>query len=123
MADWPRAEKVNMKNMNSSRLKKKRRVLVSGTKKTPRLVVFKSAKVIYASLIDDVNGTTLVAADSREIKSKKQNKDTASKVGELIAKKGKDVKITSVVFDRGGYKYHGKIKSLADGARKGGLKF
>ncbi len=112
-----------MKIMNSSRLKKKRRVLVRGTKKIPRLAVFKSAKIIYASLIDDVNGVTLATADSREIKSKKQDKDTASKVGELIAKKGQDVKITTVVFDRGGYKYHGKVKSLADGARKGGLKF
>ncbi len=109
--------------MNSSRLKKKRRVLVSGTKKIPRLAVFKSAKIIYANLIDDVKGVTLAAADSREIKARKQDKDTASKVGELIAKKGQDAKITKVVFDRGGYKYHGKVKSLADGARKGGLKF
>jgi large subunit ribosomal protein L18 len=112
-----------MKIMNSSRLKKKRRVLVSGTKNAPRLAVFKSAKIIYASLIDDVKGITLVTADSREIKSKKYDQDTAGKVGELIAKKGKDAQITTVVFDRGGYKYHGKVKSLADGARKGGLKF
>jgi large subunit ribosomal protein L18 len=123
VAVQPRAEKVNMKIMNSSRLKKKRRVLVSGTKKIPRLAVFKSAKIIYASLIDDVKGMTLATADSREIKSDKHDKDTAGKVGELIAKKGKAEKVTTVVFDRSGYKYHGKIKSLADGARKGGLKF
>jgi len=112
-----------MKNMNSSRLKKKRRILVSGTKKTPRLAVFKSAKIIYATLIDDVKGVTLATADSREVKSKKYDQETAGKVGELIAKKGQDIKISTVVFDRGGYKYHGKVKSLADGARKGGLKF
>jgi large subunit ribosomal protein L18 len=112
-----------MKNMNSSRLKKKRRILVSGTKKVPRLAVFKSAKIIYATLIDDVKGITLATADSREVKSKKYDQEVAGKVGELIAKKGQDIKIATVVFDRGGYKYHGKIKSLADGARKGGLKF
>ncbi len=109
--------------MNLSRIKKKRRILVKGTKKKPRLTVFKSTKVIYASIIDDIKGVTLVAADSREIKSKKYDQETATAVGELIAKKAKSVKVTTVVFDRGGYKYHGKIKSLADGARKGGLKF
>jgi len=109
--------------MNSSRVKKKRRILVRGTKKVPRLVVFKSAKIIYANLIDDIKGTTLVSADSREIKAKKYDKTVAEKVGELIAKKAKGAKITKVVFDRGGYKYHGKVQSLADGARKGGLKF
>jgi large subunit ribosomal protein L18 len=112
-----------MKIMNSSRLKKKRRVLVSGTKKTPRLAVFRSAKVIYASLIDDVKMVTLATADSREIKAKKYDQKTAEKVGELIAEKAKKIKITTVVFDRAGYKYHGKVKALAEGARKGGLKF
>ena len=112
-----------MKYMKASRLKKKRRILVRGTKKIPRLAVFKSAKIIYASLIDDVKGITLVTADSREVKSKKYDQETANKVGELIAKKGKEAKISTVVFDRGGYKYHGKVKALAEGARKGGLQF
>ena len=111
------------KSKNSSRMQRKRRVLVEGTKKIPRLSVFKSAKVIYASLIDDINGVTLAVADSREIKSKKQDQDTAGKVGKLIAEKAKDKKIDTVAFDRGGYKYHGKVKALAEGARKGGLKF
>ncbi len=111
------------KSKNSSRLQRKRRVLVSGTKKTPRLAVFKSAKVIYASLIDDINGNTIVAVDSRAIKTVKKGQNIAEMVGELIAKKAKNEKIDKVVFDRSGYKYHGKIKALAEGARKGGLKF
>ena len=111
------------KSRNLLRIQRKRRVLAKGTKKVPRLSVFKSAKVIYASLIDDVKETTLTAADSREIKSKKYDQETASKVGELIAKRAEEKKIDTVVFDRGGYKYHGKVKALAEGARKGGLKF
>ncbi len=111
------------KSKNLMRLHRKRRVQVKGTKKVPRLNVFRSLRVIYATLINDTTGQTLVEADSREIKSKKYDKETAFKVGELIAKKAGEKKITQVVFDRGGYKYHGKVQSLADGARKGGLKF
>lgn len=111
------------KSKNLSRLQKKRRILVSGTAKVPRLAIFKSAKVIYASLIDDIKGVTIATADSREMKSKKYNQEVANNVGKEIAKKSKELKISKVVFDRGGYKYHGKIKALADGARKGGLKF
>ena len=111
------------KNKNLSRLQKKRRIRVRGIKKIPRLAVFRSAKVIYANLIDDVKGNILVTADSREIKAKNFDRNVATKVGKLIAKKAIDNKISKVVFDRGGYKYHGKIKALANGARKGGLKF
>lgn len=111
------------KSKNLSRIHKKRRVLVEGTKKTPRLAVFKSASIIYANLINDESGVVLATADSRELKAKKFDKDIAMQVGELIAKKAADKKVSTVVFDRSGYKYHGKIKALAEGARKGGLKF
>ncbi len=111
------------KSKNLSRLQRRRRVLARGTKKIPRLAVFKSAKIIYANLIDDVNEVTLISVDSRQIKSKKYDKVVAEKVGELVAKKALNNKIKSVVFDRGGYKYHGKVRALAEGARKGGLKF
>jgi large subunit ribosomal protein L18 len=111
------------KSKNLMRLHRKRRVIAKGTKKMPRLVIFRSLKVIYANLIDDISGTVLVEADSRSLKDKKYNKETAFKTGELIAEKALKNKITKVVFDRGGYKYHGKVQSLAEGARQGGLKF
>jgi len=111
------------KSKNLVRLHRKRRVRVIGTKKAPRLSVFRSLRVIYAILINDTTGQTLAEADSREIKGGKYDKETAFKVGELIAKKAGEQKIAQVVFDRGGYKYHGKVQSLAEGARKGGLKF
>jgi len=111
------------KSKNLARLHRKRRVVVKGTKKTPRLVVFKSLRVIYAMLVNDITGKTIAEADSREVKSEKYDKETSFKVGELIAKKGAEQKVSKVVFDRGGYKYHGKVQALAEGARKGGLKF
>lgn len=92
----------------------------------PRLSVYRSNVYIYAQVIDDVQGKTLVAAGERELKTsgKQMTKtDKAHLVGELLAKKALDKKITTVVFDRSGYKYHGRVKALADGARKGGLKF
>lgn len=97
-----------------------------GTKQRPRLSVFRSNKEIYAQLIDDLEGNTLVAASSREkeISEKKGNKkDQAKMVGSTLAEKAKKEGIESVVFDRGGYLYHGRVKSLADAAREGGLKF
>ena len=111
------------KSKNLARLHRKRRVLVKGTKKVPRLVVFRSLRVIYANLIDDLQGNVLAEADSRSIKDKGYTKDVAFKTGELIAKKALKLKVSKVVFDRGGYKYHGKVQALAEGARKGGLKF
>jgi large subunit ribosomal protein L18 len=111
------------KSRNLARLHRKRRVLVRGTKKKPRLVVFRSLRVIYAGLVDDVAGKVLLGVDSRKVDGKKYDKDSAFKTGELIAQKAAEQKITKVVFDRGGYKYHGKVKALAEGARKGGLKF
>jgi len=111
------------KSRNVSRLHRKRRVNVRGTKEIPRLAVFRSLRVLYAFLIDDDTGNTLVAVDSGEIAKGKNNQETALKLGELLAEKAKAKKIKKVVFDRSGYKYHGKVKSLADGARQGGLKF
>ena len=111
------------KSKKELRVQKKRRIRIKGTKKNPRLVVFRSAKILYANLIDDINGKTIVAVDSRSLKNKKYDKETANNLGKLIAKKAKENKIENVVFDRAGYKYHGKVKALADGARKGGLKF
>ena len=96
---------------------------IMGDAKCPRLYVFRSNKHIYVQLIDDYKGKTLVSAKDSEIKSKGKKSEIAFKVGELIAKKALEQKLEKVVFDRAGYKYHGRVKSLADGARQGGLKF
>lgn len=105
--------------------KKRIRARISGTNDRPRLAVFRSNKSIYAQLINDKKGHTMISAYNEEIKvSGKLNKtQEATKVGELLAKKAIDMKITTIVFDRRGYKYHGRVKALADGARSGGLKF
>lgn len=97
---------------------------ISGTPECPRLSVFRSAKHIYAQIIDDVNGVTLASASSLALKTPDgANAEGAKKVGEAIAKAAADKGIENVVFDRGGYLYHGRVKELADGAREGGLKF
>ncbi len=96
---------------------------ISGTAERPRLSVFKSNKAIYAQIIDDVNGHTLVASSSREIGKTALNIDSAKEVGKKLAEKASANGLESVIFDRGGYVYHGKVKALADGAREGGLKF
>ncbi|HRY82651.1 MAG TPA: 50S ribosomal protein L18 [Candidatus Moranbacteria bacterium] len=110
---------------NNLRLHRKRRVRakVKGEAKRPRLSVFKSLKGISAQVIDDTKGKTLVFASLKEIKKAKNNLEGAKSVGELVAKKCLEKKINEVVYDRSGYKYHGKIKALAEGARTGGLKF
>jgi len=106
------------------RIKKGIRRKVSGTSSIPRLSVFKSNRAIYAQIVDDLKGHTLASSSSYELGAKSNaDLDTASKVGEAIATKAKEAGIKSIVFDRGGYRYHGKVKALADGARKGGLKF
>ncbi|MGL4589508.1 MAG: 50S ribosomal protein L18 [Mycoplasmatales bacterium] len=112
-------------NKNKSRLKRHYRIRknVSGTATTPRLNVFRSNKAIYVQFIDDVKGVTLASASSLELKMTNNNIETCTKVGELAGKKAVAAGITQVVFDRGGYKYHGKIKALADAAREAGLKF
>ena len=107
--------------------KKRVRSKISGTKTKPRLSVFRSNTEISAQLINDESGTTLVSYSSKDLpktKTKVQDKvKIATLVGEELAKKAKNKKISKVVFDRGGYKYHGRVKALADGARKEGLKF
>lgn len=106
------------------RLARKRRIRarVTGTAERPRLSIFRSLKQITVQLIDDATGKTLAAASTKELKAK-PNAEGAKKLGEAIAKKAKDAKITSVVFDRNAYKYHGRVKELAEAARAGGLTF
>lgn len=98
---------------------------ISGTAERPRLCVYRSNTNLYVQIIDDVAGKTIASASTldKEIKNKYANKEAAKEVGTLIAKKAKDLKIENVVFDRGGYIYHGVVKELAEAARQGGLKF
>lgn len=126
------AEKGDI-NMNSKSKTARRqnirfgiRKKINGTATKPRLSVFRSNTEIYAQLIDDVSGQTLAAASSKEksIAAQKGTKSEKSKlVGSAIAAKASDLGLTEVVFDRGGYLYHGRVKAVADGAREGGLKF
>lgn len=113
-----------------ARLKRHRRIRrkIYGTKDRPRLCVFRSNKHIYSQLIDDTNEKTMLCVSSLDGELKKKlkagsNKETAAEVGKLLAKKAKENKIGQVVFDRGGYLYHGRVKALAEEARKAGLKF
>ena len=98
---------------------------ISGTPERPRLNVFRSGKHIYAQIIDDINGVTLVSASTmdKDFDGYGGNKEAAKKIGKTIAERAAQKNITEVVFDRGGYVYHGRIKELAEGAREGGLKF
>ncbi len=143
---------IKTKRQNRIRRHKRVRAVVKGTRERPRLSVFRSGNHIYAQLIDDANEITLLSAsDLKEAKSKKSlagpvrgktplasaghaqragrtsngagKKASAFKVGEILAKEAKDKGIKSVIFDRGGYKYHGRVQALAEGARKGGLSF
>lgn len=118
---------VSKKDKNAQRLKKHIRVRgkVNGTADRPRLAVYRSTKNIYAQIVDDEKAVTLVAAASNEkgFEGSGSNKEAAKKVGEMIAKRAKEKGIESVVFDRGGYIYHGRVSELAEGAREGGLKF
>ena len=112
------------KSERRQRIKFRIRKIVSGTAAKPRLSVFRSNKEIYAQLIDDVNGVTLLAASSREKEvGKGTNVEVATAVGKLVAEKALKAGIETVTFDRGGYLYHGRIQSLAEGARAAGLKF
>lgn len=118
---------VSKKDSNRARLQRHKRVRakIHGTAERPRLDVFRSAKNIYAQVIDDVSGVTLAAASSieKDFDGYGGNKDAAKKVGEMIAERCKAKGIEKVVFDRGGYIYHGRVKELAEGARSGGLQF
>ena len=118
---------VTKRDKNAQRLKRHRRVRskISGTSERPRLAVYRSNANIYAQIIDDQKGVTIVAASSTEkgFDGIGSNKEAARKVGKMIAEKSIDKGITDVVFDRGGYIYHGRVSELAAGAREGGLKF
>ena len=98
---------------------------IRGTAERPRLAVFRSNRYIYAQVIDDTSGRTLVAASSqeRELRDRRLTVETAAEVGRLLAERAKAAGIGTVVFDRGGFKYHGRIKALADAARESGLDF
>jgi large subunit ribosomal protein L18 len=111
------------KDSRRIRIKRSVRSKVSGTSECPRLSVFRSNKQIYAQVIDDTTGKTLAAASSLKVTDKMSKKEIAAKVGEVIAKTAQEAGVQTVVFDRNGYLYHGRIKELADAARNGGLKF
>ncbi|WP_136668925.1 50S ribosomal protein L18 [Flavobacterium sp. H122] len=113
------------KSERRQRIQYRIRKIVSGTAARPRLSVFRSNKEIYAQLIDDVNGVTLLAASSREkaVDTKGTKIEVAAVVGKLVAEKALKAGIDTVTFDRGGYLYHGRVQSLAEGARAAGLKF
>lgn len=112
------------KVLRRTSIRKRIRKTIKGTAEYPRLSVFRSNKQIYAQIIDDVAGTTMAAASSRELKDVKAKKsEIAGMVGKAIAEKATAAGIRKVMFDRGGYLYHGRVKSLADAAREGGLKF
>jgi len=114
------------KNQKRLRIKSRIRKVVSGTESRPRLAVFRSNKEIYAQVVDDVTGNTISAASSRDkdISSAKGTKtEIATLVGKSVAEKALKAGVETIAFDRGGYQYHGRVKSLAEGAREGGLKF
>jgi large subunit ribosomal protein L18 len=118
---------VSKKDSNKARLHRHVRVRgkISGTAECPRLNVFRSLNHIYAQVIDDVKGVTIVSASSveKDFGMNGGNKAAARKVGELVAKRALEKGVECVVFDRGGYIYHGRVQELAEGAREGGLKF
>jgi large subunit ribosomal protein L18 len=113
-------------NVREARARRKRRIRgkISGVAERPRLAVFRSNRAIYAQLVDDAAGHTLVTARSAEVGAEGLDKSAvAKKVGELLAQRARDKNISTVVFDRSGYLYHGRVKALAEGAREGGLEF
>ena len=118
---------IKRPDTKAQRLKRHKRVRakISGTPERPRLNVFRSLNHIYAQIIDDVNGVTLVSASSveKDFGISGGNCEAAKKVGQLVAERAAAQGISDVVFDRGGYVYHGRVQSLAEGAREGGLKF
>lgn len=116
---------MKQENRNNRRLSRARRIRskVSGTEARPRVRVFRSLKSFYAQVIDDVNEKTIAQVNLKDIKGAKNDVEGATKLGELLAKKCLDSDIKEIVFDRAGYKYHGKVKLFAEALRSGGLKF
>ncbi len=115
--------KTNIKTEKRARLHKRIRSRVSGTAERPRLAVFRSNKYMYAQLIDDVKGVTLASASDITVTDKLPKLERAKKVGTELATNAKKLKITAVVFDRGGFSYRGRVQALADAAREAGLAF
>ena len=116
---------IKKESKNLMRIKRHRKIRqnLSGTETAPRLCVFRSNSAIYAQIIDDTKGVTLISSSSLELKIKNNNLEAAAAVGKDIAEKAKKAKIKTVVFDRGGYIYHGRVKALAEAARENGLEF
>jgi large subunit ribosomal protein L18 len=115
--------KTNIKSSARTRRKKHIRKIVHGTAERPRLSVFRSSKHIYAQIIDDESGRTITSASTIKVEGSGGNKEAAKLVGAEVAKRALAAKIDTVVFDRNGYLYHGRVAALADGAREAGLKF
>jgi large subunit ribosomal protein L18 len=115
--------KLQDKAKRHQRRRLKTRKALRGSEERPRLVVFRSNGAIYAQIIDDAKGFTLAAADSRKIGEKGAKSELSKKTGMAIAEEAQKKGISSVIFDRNGYLYHGRVKALAEGAREGGLKF
>lgn len=114
---------MSIKEQRRRKIKTRVRGTVHGTSERPRLTVYRSNKQIYAQIVDDIKGVTLASASSLKIEDKLPKKEIAAKVGLMIAESAKEAGVESVSFDRNGYLYHGRIKELANAARKGGLKF
>lgn len=120
-----------IKRNTNSRLRSKTKIRkkVFGTPERPRMTIYRSLNHVYAQLVDDTTGTTIAAASSKskdiaeDVKAAKTKTDRSKLVGKLVAQKATEKNITSVVFDRNGYRYHGRVKAVADGARENGLKF
>ena len=122
---WAAAmEKNRLKRVRQNRRKRGIRKRIFGAPERPRMTVYRSLKHIYVQVINDLEGTTIAQASSRQAAAEAGgNKDAAAAVGKLIAERAKEAGITEVAFDRNGYRYHGRVKALADAAREGGLKF
>ncbi len=116
-------DKTKVQNQRQARRHGRVRAKVSGTATCPRLSVFRSNRGMFLQLIDDINGLTIVSAKLNEVKKTSGKIESSKELGQLIAQKAKTKKITKIVFDRGFYKYHGRVKAVAEGAREGGLKF
>jgi len=112
-----------MLEKKEKRIKRHKKIRARIGSEKPRLCVFRSNQYIYAQIIDDNSGKTLLSLNDSKSKEKENKVNSSKKIGKMIAEKAIEKKITEVVFDRGGYKYHGRVKALAEGAREGGLKF
>ena len=115
--------KTSQKVLDRARVRRRIRAKIAGTAARPRLAVFRSNKYIYAQVIDDASGRTLAQANSREGSVSETGVAASAAVGKLVAERAKEAGVDTVVFDRGGYRYHGRVKAVADGAREGGLQF